>query len=635
MKKRDSKIETPFDQTKKLDAMKRKYLKVKDAYYNDDSSGMTDAEYDKLEDKIRELDPKWPELKKTGVPVANKKTEVALAEPMPSLNKAYPEAIDKWANKNPCSRYVRMAKLDGSALQVVFDKGVCVQVATRGNGVLGGDITFLAPHLNIPKSIPVKTRVVLRCEAVISTVKFQIYWAEEFDNSRNMVNGILNRKTPHTALSHVDIVVLGVYDHPLSYGLKLAESWGFDVVQRELFSDISATVLMKALSSQRAKSKYEMDGLVIAPYDFHFAYKNADKPKNIVAFKVNADIDAVEVTVESIIWKVSRTGRIIPKIRIADTVIGGVTVNHATSHNATWMVDRKIGPGAVLKVVRSGGVIPKIVDVIKPAKKLTLPDIAYNRVGVHFEVAQNHADVQTKDQIKLEQLVKFMTTMGIEFLASKTLAKLQPDLPTPGAYLRAWHRGRLGAVMLTHGIGAAMRKKIVAEFDRVFGSTVSMRQLMVASQCFGVGIGDRRLQQLEDAGVSMRWLSQADEDEVVADVSKIAGWSDKTVTLLVSGLPKWQKFHDSVSSMLTIYGSLPKRKKPSVNEGPLKGQSISFTGYRDKQQEAAIETAGGEVVPFGSKTKILLVRAGGKASSKVDKAREKGIKVCSFEDLKL
>jgi NAD-dependent DNA ligase len=189
--------------------------------------------------------------------------------------------------------------------------------------------------------------------------------------------------------------------------------------------------------------------------------------------------------------------------------------------------------------------------------------------------------------------------------------------------------------MLDLGVGAAMVKKIVAEFDRVFGSTVSMRQLMVASQCFGVGIGDRRLQQLEDAGVAMRWLSQADEDEIVAKVSKIAGWSDKTVTLLISGLPKWQKFHDSVAKMITIYGSLPKRKKPSVNEGPLKGQRISFTGYRDKQQEAAIETAGGEVVPFGSKTKILLVKAGGKASSKVDKAKEKGIKVCSFEDLKL
>lgn len=633
MKKRDSKIETdPY-----LEKLKQQYIKAKKAYYNKKKPIITDAAFDRLEDQIRKMDPDWDELKKTGVPVANKKTEVRLDEYAPSLNKAYPPAFPKWLAKNPAKSYIKMAKLDGTSLLLTLKKGVPTKLATRGNGEMGKDISFLIPALDLPV-LKSRASLVLRIEAVMSKQKYK-KWADKFEDPRSMVNGLFNRREPGPALADVDLVVLGVYGIPLTEAFAMTNLFKgqLRMVPNVMIrsSGMTTEAMTADLAELRKNGTYEVDGLVIAPNDFVLKYSSNDKPKNIVAFKVNADIDAVQVTVEKIIWKVSRTGRIIPKIRIADTVIGGVTVNHATSHNATWMVDRKIGPGAVLKVVRSGGVIPKIVDVIKPAKKLTLPDIAYNRVGVHFEVAQNHADVQTKDQIKLEQLVKFMTTMGIEFLASKTLTKLQPDLPTPGAYLRAWHRGRLGAVMLTHGIGAAMRKKIVAEFDRVFGSTVSMRQLMVASQCFGVGIGDRRLQQLEDAGVSMSWLSFSDEDEIVAKVSKIAGWSDKTVTLLVSGLPKWQKFHDSVSSMLTIYGSLPKRKKPSVNEGPLKGQRISFTGYRDKQQEAAIETAGGEVVPFGSKTKILLVKAGGKASSKVDKAKEKGIKVCSFEDLKL
>lgn len=827
-----------------LHSMKHLYIKAKKSYYNGNKKPiLTDAAFDRLENQIRKLDPDWAELAVTGVKVADKKTEVALVEPMPSLNKAYPEAISKWVAKNPSDDYMVTDKLDGASLQVVYDGGKLSQVVTRGNGVLGGDISFLAPKLNLPRAIKSKSRTVFRCEAVMTKENFQRWkkhfqvadikdsekatgnnsadrraitaseisalaefkdltqdyktwkrkyqshvdnaiavgkrtdlsfkqylrlaqkagvttpemigkkpklyqlarygdmgpytigncrfvtmaqnqkeltanlgrrntiaasvaateryfvaispdgkthksknlhtfsdkhglnfsnlhsvfsgkrphhkgWTgyfvepderlapklvakkddtESFVTARNMVNGLLNRKTAHKALVHVDIVVLGCYGLSIKAGLNLAKMEGLHTVALTGITARQATPegLTDLLETRLSKSLYDMDGLVVAPTDFKLVYPNADKPKGIVAFKVNADADAVQVTVESIIWQVSRTGRIIPKIRIADTVIGDVTVNHATAHNAKWMVDRKIGPGAVLKVVRSGGVIPKIVGVTKPAKKLSLPTIPYTQVGVHFEVAQDRADGRTQSKIELEQLVKFLGTIGIEFLASKTIAKLQWELPIPYSYVCAWHEKRLADILIESGVGALMTKKIVAEFDRVFGSTVSMRQLMVASQCFGVGIGDRRLRQLEDAGISMRWLSQADEDAVDARVSKVAGWSDKTVALLISGLPKWENFYISVCSMITIDGSLPRRKKPSVNAGPLKGQLVSFTGYRDKAHEAAVEAAGGEIVPFGSKTTILLIKAGGKASTKVGKAKAMGIRVCSFADLKL
>jgi NAD-dependent DNA ligase len=620
----------------KLETFKQKYIEAKEAYYNAKRPIMTDAAFDKLEDLIRSMDSDWSGLRVTGVSVSDKKTEATLVEFMPSLNKAYPEAIGKWIAKNPSDEYIVTDKLDGSSLQVVYDGGKLSQVVTRGNGVLGGDITFLASKLNLPRTIKSKSRTVFRCEAIIKREVFDRHWSSEFDNPRNMINGLLNRKTPHKALAHVDIVVLGCYGLSIPAGLKLAKSEGLHTVTITSITKREATpeALIDLLQTRLSKSMYEMDGLVIAPLNFTMKYRDADKPKAIVAFKVNADADAVQVTVESIIWQVSRTGRIIPKIRIADTMIGGVTVNHATAHNAKWMVDRKIGPGAVLKVVRSGGVIPKIVGVIKPAKKLSLPDVPYTQVGVHFEVTQEKADSKTKSKIALERLVKFIGTMGIEFLASKTIAKLQSELPRPLSYVKAWHEGRLTDILLDAGIGAAMSKKIVAEFDRVFGSTITMRQLMVASQCFGIGIGDRRLRQLEDSGVSMGWLSTASKNKVVARVSALPGWSVKTIDLLTNGLPKWQEFHDSILSMLNVDGGL-KKKLTSNKQGKLTGHRVSFTGYRDKQHETAVVSAGAELVTFGSKTTILLVKAGGKASSKVDKAREKGLRVCSFADLKL
>lgn len=612
-----------------LDKLKAKYLLAKNAYYNDDSSGMTDAEYDRLEDKIRALDPAWPELSKTGVAVANKKTEVALREFMPSLSKAYPEAIHKWVAKNPSKDYLVTDKLDGSALQVVYLKGKLHQVVTRGNGVMGGDITFLGKYLNLPQTIKSKSLTIFRCEAVISKNRFAKHWANEFDNGRNMVNGLLNRKKPHPALSHVDIVVLGCYGLSLRAGLNLAELEGLATVAQTgiVASQASANGMADLLETRLAKSKYEMDGLVVAPYDFTFAYRNADKPKNVVAFKVNADADSVEAVVERIIWQVSGRGRIIPKIQIKPTTISGVTVTYCTAHNAVWMQDRKIGPGAVVKLVRSGGVIPKIVGVTKPSKRLQLPDIGYRVEGTHFVVAA--ANEATNKEIEIERIVKFVKTLGIDFLAAKTIAKVHPLLPKPLTYIKKWAAGKLLTSLQVAGVGDGMSVKIVAEFDRVLGAKIAMRDMMVAVQCFGAGIGQRKLAQLEAERVSMNTLVTSSRDHVKDLLQGVPGFAGKTTQLILNGLNEWDDFHTSIMDLVTLTGNLPKKNLPK--KGKLAGESVSFTGYRNKEEEAAIEAAGGSVVPFGSKTTILVYKAGGKASSKLDKARAKGVRVVTFD----
>jgi len=610
-----------------LDKLKKQYLKAKNAYYNKDSSGLTDAEYDRLEDKIRKLDPTWPELGKTGVSVKNKKTEVALREVMPSLNKAYPEAIEKWVAKNPAKDYLVTDKLDGSSLQVVYDKGRVVQVVTRGDGVRGGDITFLAPHLSIPKTIKSKSLTIFRCEAVISKSKFEKRWAYEFDNGRNMVNGLLNRKTPHPALGDVDIVVLGCYGLSLRAGLNLAKLEGLEVVTQTGISreQASAEDLTNLLATRLTKSKYEMDGLVVVPYDFNFEYRGSDKPKNAVAFKVNAEADAVLASVKKVIWQISGRERIIPKIEIKPVQIGGVTVTYCTSHNAVWMMDRKIGPGAVVKLVRSGGVIPKIVEVKKPARRMQLPDVPYKTMGVHFVVS--NASGETAKVVQVKNTLKFMQTMGIEFLAEKTIRTAYGKLPTPAAYFKAWRAGQLGRILQKVGIGQAMSEKIELEFAKVFDNPVSLLKLMVASQSFGAGIGERKLRQLVDAGLSLAKLSRLSADALETAVSPVKGFSDKTLNLLVGGFAAWRIFYQDFEGLVDV--TEERKKKPRA--GKWSGHAVSFTGYRDKAQEAEVEAGGGTVVPFGSKTTVLFIKDGGKASSKVAKAKAAGITVAYFD----
>lgn len=609
---------------------KRKYLQAKEAYYNSDPV-MSDAKFDLLEDHIRKLDPKWDQLRKTGVAVKNKKTEVELPEPMPSLGKAYPKDLPKWFGKVNAHDYIVMDKLDGSSVQLTYVKGKPTRLITRGDGLLGGDISFLIPHLNLP--VLKAGDAVFRCEALLTKKTFDKKWADQFDNSRNMVNGILNRRDPHPALKDIQIVVLGAYHMTLPNGLRLAKRMGLHVVPSKTFKaeDLTPSNASKILNARREASAFEMDGLVIAPFEFVLSYKSNDKPKNIVAFKFNDEENATVVTVKRIIWQVTGRKRIVPKIEIKPTKMDGVMVKHAAAHNAKWMQDRGLGPGAQVKVLRSGGVIPKIVEVIKKGE-FQPPETPYKVDGVHFVVSQPNQ--KTVRRIDVLNVVKFMKTLGIELVAGKTADQLYDvGLRIPADYIRAFGQHNLGNLIGQSGYQGKMGSKLYDEIRRVFGSTISLKKLMVASQIFGVGIGERKLSAIEAHGISMYELTNND-DFPSNYIEQVPGFSGKTSKVLDDGFEEWISFYQMASRYLPhLDGSLP-RKKPAT-KGKLSGHKFSFTGFRDKDLEAKIVDAGGEVVNFGGQTTDLIYKAGGKASTKVEKAKAKGITVVEVSKFKV
>jgi NAD-dependent DNA ligase len=170
------------------------------------------------------------------------------------------------------------------------------------------------------------------------------------------------------------------------------------------------------------------------------------------------------------------------------------------------------------------------------------------------------------------------------------------------------------------------------ELVRAFTDT-SLLKLMVASNLFGVGIGERRLRAIESAGISMTQLISLPEKQVTRKLLAIDGFGDNTVEVVLEGIKPFNKFLKQALRFITVSDKKPVAKKKVV--GKLSGQKVTWTGYRSAEEEAAVEAAGGEVVGFSSQTTILLFKAGGKESSKLDKAREKGIRVCTFKELKI
>lgn len=633
-----------------LKEMKALYKKANAAYNNGGTVIMTDAEFDKLEAKIRKLDPEWSHLRKTGATVG-KKVAVKLPRFMPSLSKCYPETLDKWTAKQKAKIMLWLYKLDGSALLGRYLNGRCVFLATRGDGTTGKDISFLIPHLNLP-ILKGKTEVILRFEALMKAKVFKKKWLRKseddkdgFDNARNAVNGLLNRTKVHAAMKDIDLVVLGVYGYQMEDGLDWADRQGFITAPRgrvALKSDYEAL-----LEKARAESPYDIDGLVLVPPTQVFDYDNADRPKWTTAFKVNDVSGADEAVVEDIIWQISRTDRWTPKIKIKPVVIGGAKVTYATAHNAQWMNDRRIGVGAVIKIVRSGDVIPKIVDVVKPAKVPSHPPGEFYEKGVHY-----YATARSKDS-DVREILHFFTVLGIENLARKGVDKLYD-----GGFTSVLdHLNSYGVLMKGYedaGIGKAITAKIYAECSRVFQTEgVTMLKLMNASNCFE-SFGERKLAMIEN-----HFIKRGDKDPLAVmarmnpsqlartRANALAKEKGSKASTNIKGIAftSLEQFFDGLGRFIVWFADIKKTKLIKLNApavpakkkavtGDLSGQLVSFTGYRSPEHEAAVAARGAEVIGYSSKTTILLYKAGGKTSGKIQAAKDKGLKVCTYEELK-
>jgi NAD-dependent DNA ligase len=627
-----------------LDDKKQLYEKAMYSYHNEKRQIITDREFDKLEDLIREEEPTWERLGKTGVRTFDRKLEVALTEFMPSLEKFYPDAIQKGISRIDAATAGMMDKLDGTSLQLKYVDHVPYSLTTRGDGALGRDVTYFLPALidtqRIPARIELGGTVVLRLEGVMKKETFAKKWSVEAlgekdgqDNARQLCNGVFLRKEAGPEIADIDLKVLGVYGQRLFAGLDWAKRNGFDVVHyrhAELETPPVADFLTFWLNKRRAEGFYEIDGLVVTDEQFVLNYDTADKPKRIWAFKVNADDSAHEVVVQDIEYAKTRTGRISIVARIPPTRMDGVVVERVTVHNAAWMLERDIGPGAVIKVLRSGGVIPKIVDVVSGGT-FKAPEWPYRQEG-RFFVVDAQQDLVSSNTVPLDkeiaiaQIRFFVTTLGIELLAEKTIEKLYDiGLTSAADYIQMMTlvTDEIRAKLMSSGLGEGQSANIITELGRVMSSIVPLKTLMVASSCMGEGIGERKLTSLEDAGISMDALRLMDVSEIKEVVSRVDGWADKTIIALTTGVRKFNHWFGRVEGVLTVDGSLPVKAQKA---GILVGKKICFTGYRSPEQSDIIEAQGGEIAAsFSGSTDVLLYKADGKASSKVAKAGDRAM----------
>lgn len=622
----DSFVKDPLKYTSDITAKQLSNFlrKLSVSYYNTSKSLVSDEVFDKLKDILEERDPKNDFLGEIGAPIDAEK--VKLPYPMGSLNKIkfedekaekFKKDLVNWT-KTYTGTYVLSDKMDGiSAL--LYKKNSELKLYTRGNGLFGQDVTHLLQYLKLDtSSMPNDTAI--RGELIMTKKNFEKI-KDKMENARNAVAGIVNSKVvDKNMVKLVDFMTYNIVfpNYVQSKQFELLDKWGFKTSPHKVVSKISVDTLLPYLKERRSVNLYDIDGIVVI--DNGMAYPVMEgNPKYGFAFKAVLDDQIAIATVLDVEWEVSRYGYIKPRIRIEPIRLVGVTITYATAHNAKFIHENKIGIGAKIKLIRSGDVIPKIMEVITPAKKPKMPDIPYewNETNVDIIVKDNTG--QSKITTTIKQLTNFVTTLGVDYINEGIVTKLvERDIDTIFKLLKA-KQNKISEI-----VGEKVAEKVLTNLENALKKT-TLPVLMSASNCFGRGLGTRKCNVVIKAYPNI--MKEKWNDEVMKDkLLKLNGFQDKTVDKFIEGFRDFKKFFSEINKIIELSYLI---EPDTVNIGDkFKDMKIVMTGFRDEEMETFITKNGGSVTSSVSKNTSMVIKAdNADASSKLQKAEELEIKI--------
>lgn len=604
------------------------------AYYNNDEPIISDQEYDLVRDKIIQLDPSNSYLSKPAhqqvglTSTITNKQKITLPYTMGSMNKFKPENADQiaqFASKYPSNEgWIVSDKLDGvSALYIVEPDGT-KSLYTRGDGTIGTIISNLIPIINIPKP-KVKSKIVVRGELIIGKKEF-VKYSDTMANARNMVAGIVNAKTVDKSKAQdIDFVAYELISPWDTYTSQFAElsKLKFNVVHHLKTLDLSVENLSTILSERKKNSPYECDGIIVA-FNSPNSRVPLGNPDYAFAFKNLAELETAIVKVIKVEWNVSKDKYLKPKLILNPTKLSGVTISNVTAFNAKYIVDNCLGPGAEIKLVRSGDVIPHILSVIKKAPSPQLPpDDTYEWNDTSVDIIA----IDGSKQHLIKELTYFCAKLDIANLSEGNISKLiDAGIDSIPALLKV-KKEELGEV---EGFKDKMIDKIYTQIH-TRANEATLLEYMVGSNKFGHGMGERKIKKILDEIPDIIYQYIEKNDSILINqIIELDGFDKITATQFIKGMKNFLKLlneiPEPIQSRLLLEVSVEE-----VLGSKMEGLKIVFSGFRNKEWEKKIVSLGGEVTTSISKnTKILVTTAeeiAEKTNSKVVKAFELGVQV--------
>lgn len=601
------------------------YLRsLDDLYYNGSDSVVTDEQYDLMKEYAQTHWPENPYFNEIGSSVKNFKVKHDFI--LGSLKKFKPDTIDKFLSKfdNETS-FVIMPKLDGSSIYARYENGKLVKATTRGDGQFGFDITDKA-KLFLPKTIKEKSLVSLRGECLLTNdVSIRL----GFSNPRNGVSGLLNQDGNKNC-KNINVLFYEWIDSPNKFRtedfITLSEN-GIPVCEYRLLSksDITVQGLKDLLFEMKEEYVYELDGLVICPIDYK--RENVSHPEMKIAFKVNAA--GVDTIIDEIEWNVSRTGRIVPLAKFLNPIeIAGTQVQKATCHNAKYVIENQLGKNSKVKILKSGDIIPQIVEVITKSEHFDLPEGCPSCSNPLFikgvDLICDNENCKEKNIYFLEY---FFKTLGCENISAQTFRNL--DLQSLEDVLNISY----DYIISLDGFGDKSAEMIKTEIDNCL-QNIKPELLLAAMAIPNMGIKNCKkfIESLNNDFSSkekFEYIFKVTRDEFTS----ISGFGESIYKSVVDSLERIKKLYKTCSESRR-QNQFSFEESTTNNEDKIYVK-VTITGkgpYPRKELEKILLDKGFASIGFSSETEMLICDDLNSNSSKMTKAKKAGIKILTYED---
>ena len=601
-----------------------------DYYYNTKTLVLTDNEYDIVKEYLERKFPKNAVLDAIGAPII--KNKVKLPYEMASMDKIKPDtnAVVSWMKKYK-GPYAISCKLDGVS-GLYTTEGDTPKLYTRGDGIVGQDISHLLKVLDLPK----ESGIVVRGEFIIPKKVFDEKYKNDFANPRNLVSGIVNAKTIDSKAKDLHFVTYEVIRPVLKPSDQMAKlvELKHEVVRNKTIPEISNDTLSSILVEWRGNYEYEIDGIIVS--DDNIYPRQSGNPDHAFAFKMVLSEQMAEAKVVDVIWSASKDGYLKPRVRIEPIKLGGVTIEYATGFNGKFIEDNKIGIGALIQIIRSGDVIPHIKSVTMPAEQPKMPLVPYKwtstRVDIILENVGDDITVREKNitaffvELEVEGLssgnVKRIMTAGFDTI-SKILKMTKADFKT------------------VEGFKEKMIEKVFNGIHDKVGKA-TLLDIMVASNLLGRGLGQRKIKPILDKYPDIL-SSRENDEEKIKMLRGIEGIGPENAKSFVSNIPTFMAFlkECDLEGKLSM-ANVPNAQATNIEEkanidtsNPLFGKKIVMTKVRDKEIIEHLVKVGATLEDNIKKdTFVLIVKTHDDVSNKTKYATDNHIPIMTPQEFR-
>ena len=587
-----------------------------DYYYNSDSGEtlVSDQTFDFIKDFLEKKYPNSKVINQIGSNI--KKDKVKLPFHMGSMNKKKTEKeINKWINDYP-GEVLISDKLDGISFLLSSYNGI-YKIYTRGNGTYGKDITEIQNFVSLPKS---KDSFVVRGEILVSKKNYEKVKGN-FSNPRSFVAGMSNQKDFSKKKDYLKLLDFVCYEFILPEmkpedQMKNLKKIGFQTVNNLKSPKFDFPSLSEYMLERKKKSIYEIDGLIITQNKKNS--RNTDgNPKYSFAFKM--DLEFAITKVINVEWNASKHGKLKPIVNIEPTVLCGTTNRKATGNNADFIVKNGIGPGAVVKMIKGGEIIPKIVEVLEK-KKPQMPNVEYIWNETHKEIIL--INMEEDNSVKIKRIITFFKTLEVENIG-------------PGLYQKIYEAGfntikkimniKVDDLLKLDGIKEKSANKIYTSIHNVIDKEVEIEKVIAGSSILD-SVGYKILKKITDKYPNIFNTEMEISTEMLNEIPSIQEKTSLKILEKLDGIRLFIKEHNELK--------IVKKKrviKIKKDLGPSK--NIVITGKRFLEVISKIEKKNWNIQSaVNSKTDILIVESKDTSSSKMKKAEELGITILSNDE---